>query len=190
VKPPQPINPTPFLTLYTPTFRRPQQLARCLQSVSLQTEAKEVQHIVVPDHVGHGVSQGLFGRVATYAPSIIGRYVNLFCDDDVLAAETVVGQVKSFAEQRNYPPVIVANVRKGIHTLPMCDPEGEPICGQVDLTSFIVRTDVWKENIHAYGARYEGDYDHAKHLYDSGIRFSFCPVLWAVGAQSNGRPEW
>jgi hypothetical protein len=189
VKPPQPINPSPFLTLITPTFRRPKQLASCLQSVGDQTAADQVQHIVIPDHVGHGVPDGLFGRLPTYVPSVIGHYVNMLCDDDVLASETVVSGIQDFAARMKYPPVIVAYVRKGPLTLPLCNPTAAPICGQVDLTSYIVRTDVWKAHVKDYGRRYEGDFDHTMTLFKAGYEFAFCPTLWAIGAQSNGRPE-
>lgn len=189
MRPPQPLNPEPFVTLYTPTFQRPKQLAACLESVTRQTAADDVQQIVVPDHVGHGVAAGLFGRLSTYAPAVIGRYVNLFCDDDVLADETVVAQVRAFAASRHYPEVIVTVVQKGPLTLPMCDPVGEPVCGQVDLTSYLVRNDVWKAHVADYGLRYEGDFDHAHTLWRRGYSFAFCPIVWARGAQSNGRPE-
>lgn len=190
MKPPQPLNPYPFLTLYTPTFRRPAQLARCLDSVGKQTRADEVQHLVVPDHVGHGVSAGLFGRLKTYQPAVIGRYVNLLCDDDVLIHETAVATLMEFAEAKDFPAVIVAKVQKGPFTLPMCHPEGEPVCGRVDLTSYIVRGDVWHAHAGDYKLVYEGDYWHALALYRAGHRFAYCDLLWAVGAQSNGRPEY
>lgn len=190
MRPPQPIKADPFLTIITPAFRRPQQLLRNLASVGVQTAAEDIQHLVIPDHVGYGVVGGLFGRLKTYAPAVIGRYVNLLCDDDVLADESVVARVRAFAEQTKYPPVIVGYVRKGHHTLPSCDPVGEPICGHVDLTSFIVRSDVWLTHIDDYKPVYEGDFFHAKALFDAGISFEFCPLLWAIGAQSNGRPEY
>lgn len=190
MKPAQPLpTAVPFLSLYTPTFRRPTQLRACLESVGRQTAVEDLEQIVVPDHVGYGVAGSLFGRLPWYASALRGRYVNLLCDDDVLASETVVETVRAFAAREHEPEVIVAKVIKNGLTLPACNPEAEPICGQVDLTSYIVRGDVWQRHYADYGSRYEGDYDHALKLFQVGYRFAFCDVLWAVGAASNGRPE-
>lgn len=190
MKPAQPL-PTapPFLTLVTPTFRRPQQLAACLASVGRQTAADDLDQLVLPDHVGYGVSGALFGRLPWYQAAVRGRYVNLLCDDDVLASDTVVATVRMFAAAKGDPEVIVTRVIKNGLSLPQCDPEGEPVCGAVDLTSYLVRQDVWQRHVPDYGTRYEGDFDHALTLFKSGYRFAFCDVLWAVGAASNGRPE-
>jgi hypothetical protein len=189
VKPPQPINESPFLTIITPTFKRPKQLAACLNSVAKQTAVADIEQIVLPDHVGYGVPGGLFGRMAWIKPIVRGAYVNVLCDDDVLPDECAVETIKAFSAKHEDPAVIVARVIKnGLH-LPLCAPEAEPICGQVDLTSFIVRSDVWHAHVGDYGMRYEGDFDHCSALYRAGHRFAFCDVLWAVGAASNGRPE-
>lgn len=189
MKPPKPLVPHPFVTLITPTFRRPAGLAACLASVGKQTAAAEVQHLVLPDHVGHGLVDGLFGRLPWVAGAVRGRYVNILCDDDILADDTVVAQVQAFAEARQFPPVIVARVVKAGLCLPMCPPEGPPICGQIDLTSYIVRADVWAAHVNDYGRRYEGDFDHADALFNAGYPSAYCDVIWAVGRASHGRPE-
>ena len=103
MKPPQPLNHTPFLTLITPTFRRPAGLTACLASVGAQTAAAEVEHLVLPDHVGYGVPGGLFGRLHWLAPAVRGQYVNLLCDDDTLAGEGVVAGLKAYAQAQGYP---------------------------------------------------------------------------------------
>lgn len=190
MRPPRPLNPDPFVAFYTPTFRRPNALARNQESVGRQTAADQVFQIVLPDHVGHGVADGLYGRLPWIADALaIGQYINFLCDDDVLAADDVVAKVQAFAETHEYPAVIVTRVIKGGLTLPACDPEAEPVCGSVDLTSYLVRRDVWKTHVRDYGLRYEGDYDHALALHKAGHRFTFCPVLWAIGGALNGRPE-
>lgn len=191
MKPPKPLQTTPpFLSLYTPTFRRPAQLAKCLDSVGQQTAADDLEQIVAPDHVGYGVAGSLFGRLPWYASALRGRYINLLCDDDMLAADDVVAKVRAFAETAQQPEVIVTRVCKGGRFFPMTDPLAPPVCGQMDLTSFIVRGDIWHKHIADYGLRYEGDFDHATVLYQAGYRFAFLDLLWAVGGASNGRPEY
>jgi hypothetical protein len=189
MRPAQALPSSVFLSLYTPTFRRPAGLAACLASVSAQTAAADLEQIVIPDHVGYGIVNGLYGRMPWYAPALRGNYVNILADDDVLAGDDVVARVRDFAGQQDYPDVIVVRVCKNGVFLPMGDPVGRPICGQVDMTSFIVRRDVWLRHLGDYGARYEGDFDHAVALFEAGHRFAFCDVLWAIGGASNGRPE-
>ncbi len=154
-----------------------------------QTAAAEVEHLVLPDHVGYGVPGGLFGRLHWLAPAVRGQYVNLLCDDDTLAGEGVVSGLKAYAQAQGYPPLIIAPVQKGSLRLPLCDPQGEPVSGHVDLTSYIVRLDIWQRFVHAYGNRYEGDFDHAHAMWQAGVPAVPYSVLWATGGQSNGRPE-
>lgn len=180
---------TPFLTLLTPTYRRPAGLAACLESVRQQTAAADVEQVVLPDHVGLGVVDGLFGRLPHYAAAVHGAYVNILADDDVLADPTVVERIRAFAFEREAPAVIVATVVKNGMQLPACLPEGPPQCGLVDLTSFIVRADVWRAHVRDYGRRYEGDFDHADALWKAGHRYAFCPLVWARGGAGHGRPE-
>lgn len=189
MRPPRPINPSPFVSFYTPTFRRPTSMEKQRQSIARQTAVEDIDQIVYPDHVGHGVAAGLYGRLPRVVSALVGQYVNFLCDDDILAADDVVARVRDFAVTHHRPEVIVTRVIKGPHTFPLCDPEGEPVCGSVDLTSYLVRQDIWQRHVGDYGLRYEGDYDHATALYKAGYRFAFCPVLWAIGGQSNGRPE-
>lgn len=190
MKPPVPLPTTPpFLSIYTPTFRRPRQLAACLASVGRQTAADDVEQIVVPDHVGHGLEAALYGRLPWYAPVLRGRYVTLIADDDVLAGETVVEQVRAFAAAQHDPDVIVTRVVKNGLSLPACDPCGPPECGAIDLGSYLVRGDVWQQHVSDYRQVYEGDYWHVKAMHDAGRRFAFCDVLWLTGGASHGRPE-
>lgn len=188
--PPKPL-PTarPFLTFYTPTFRRPDGLARCMASIARQSAVERVEQLVIPDHPGYGLAAGLFGRIPWYADACRGDYVNILADDDELASPVVVEQLEAFAAKMHQPPVIVARVRKGPLDLPLCGIESAPIEGRIDMTSYILRADVWRAHVTDYGIRYAGDYDHAKALWDAGHRHEFFNVLYAVGAASNGRPE-
>lgn len=190
MRPPVPL-PTerPFVSFYTPTFRRPIALNACLESVGRQTARESIEHIVVPDHVGYGLAAGLYGRLGWYASALRGKYIHLLCDDDMLASDTVVAQVKAFAETHHDPAVIVTKVIKNGLPMPGCDPVGQPICGQIDLGSYLVRSDIWHAHIQDYGIRYEGDFDHALALHRAGHPFAFCDLLFLTGGARHGRPE-
>lgn len=177
----------PFLSFFTPTYKRPKQLAACLQSVGAQTLVNEIEQIVIPDHIGVGVD-GMFARVPLYAQATRGQYVHLLADDDVLAGPTVVEQLKRLAEEHDYPDVLIVRVRKGWMDLPMQQP-GPPLCGHIDLGCCVTRGDVWRANAHRYGVRYEGDFDFMDALYQAGHRFVWTDLFFMTGGVSHGAAE-
>lgn len=179
---------TPFLSIYTPTHGRPKGLAALMQSVGAQTIAAEIQHVIAADYAGVGIVEALYGWIDRYAESLVGEYVTLLADDDVLASPDSVAYVKAFAEAQGKPDVIVVEVVKGGLALPLCD-LNPPVMGRCDLGNFIVRRDVWLAHVHDYGQRYEGDFDHAYAMWGAGRRFAYCPLLFAVGGASKGAVE-
>jgi hypothetical protein len=178
----------PFLSLYTPTFRRPRGLTSCLASVAAQTAVEDIQHIVIPDHVGVGVG-GMYARVPFYANAVHGQYVHLLADDDVLAGPGVVAQVKERAEREGLPAVLIVSATKGHLTLPL-DDHGPPVCGRIDLGCLIVRRDIWQRHVGDYAQCYEGDYWFAKALWDAGHRFVYArDITFLTGGVSRGAAE-
>lgn len=177
----------PFLSFYTPTYKRPQQLARCLASVANQTLVREIEHVVIPDHVGLGIG-GMYQRVPAYKDAIHGQYVHFLADDDVLASPGVVEAVKQAAEQNHNPPMLIVRAIKGGLHLPFGQ-MWPPVCGQIDLGCFVTRADVWKAHAHCYGNRYEGDFDFADAVAKSGHDAVFVDVLFLVGGVNYGQPE-
>jgi len=179
----------PFITFYTPTFRRPKQLARCLESVQVQTAVALVEQIVIVDHIGVGVA-GMFAQVPQYTSAVHGRYVTFLCDDDVLASPDVVQQVRDFAEANNFPPLILVRTEKGGRTLPEGAP-WPPREGSIDLNCAIIRSDIWKRRANGYSARsrYEGDYDFLDALHKANVSPVSCDLLFSIGAVSKGVAE-
>jgi len=189
----------PFLSFYTPTYRRPDQLAHCLASVQQQTFAKLVEQVVIVDHIGVGVG-GAFAAVPRYAAALHGEYVHFLCDDDVLAGVTVVGQLKRIidSERDPYgkgPEVVIVGSRKPGGYYP-AENHGPPVEGSIDLGCGIIRRDFWTLTCDQYGRRYEGDYDHLSALWriteasGGSIRWSWHRELhFCTGAASRGRYE-
>lgn len=182
---------TPFLTFYTPTYQRPLQLARCLQSVADQSIVEEIEQIVIPDHIGRGVG-GMYAQVPSYVSAVHGEYVHFLADDDVLADTTVVEELQLFVREYADPPaVVIVHVVKGGLNLPIRY-EGVPVQGCIDLGCFVVRGDIWREfaGKGAYTQRYEGDFDFGVALWDAGHAFVYNPeLLFMHGAISKGKPE-
>lgn len=190
MKQPKPLpSEPPFITFYTPTRQRPQALAKCMRSVSRQTAVEHVEHLVLPDYVGYGIAGGLYGRIPWYAQACRGEYVHILADDDELIGERAVEDLMKFARKHGNPPVIMVGAIKNGFEYPSCNPAEEPKCTQIDLGCYVLRQDVWRAYCHDYGKRYEGDYDHAKALWDAGYRPLFLDMDFVEGGASNGRPE-
>lgn len=175
----------PFLSFFTPTYRRPRQLAACLESVRTQTWPCE--QVVIPDHVGIGIA-GMYATVARYASALHGEYVHFLADDDRLASPQVVGEVRGFARAHGNPPVIVVRAIKNGLSLPVTM-SGPPVQGAIDLGCLITRRDVWQAHANDYGRRYEGDFDFALALWNAGHAFVYADILFEVGPALHGAPE-
>jgi hypothetical protein len=175
-----------FLTLYTPTYKRPRQLLDCMASVATQSLVGEIEHIIIPDYLGVGVD-GMYARVPLYAPATHGDYVYLLADDDRIADKHAVERLREFAEKNGSPEVIVCRDIKGGRELP--DNWGEaPRLGHFDLGNMIVRGDIWRRHCDQYGKRYEGDYDFAAFLWKH-CSWAWWDYLFMVGRVNFGRPE-
>lgn len=176
---------TPFLSFYTPTYRRPKALAACLASVQAQTIVDRLEQIVVVDHVGIGVG-GMFQRVPNHAGALTGRYVHLLADDDVLAGPDVCAAVEAAAV--NDPPLILVRAKKGDLELPI-GAAWPPVCGRIDLGCLITRRDIWLQHLLAYGSRYEGDFDFASALFYAGHQPLVLDLRFLTGGVMRGQPE-
>lgn len=179
----------PFLTLYTPTFRRPQGLARCLWSVASQTIAGDIEQIVIPDHVGRGIG-GMYAQVPQYVDAVHGDYVAFLCDDDVLTNPTVVEQVQAMARVCHQPPLILVQTNKNGSVWPSAR-IWPPQMGAIDLNCAIVRRDIWKAHAAAgaYLPCYEGDFWFLDALASSGVAPIWFDLVFSVGAVSRGAAE-
>jgi len=179
----------PFLTLYTPTFKRPRQLAACMASVQAQTLAHRIQHVIDPDYEGLGVG-GMFARLASRPPKVYGDYVMFLGDDDVLTEPDAVERLQAIAFEAKQPDVVIVSTEKGHHgRLPTAF--GEPVCGAIDLNCVVTRRDVWEAHVKDYGSGiYESDFSHVRAMWDAGRRFhDATSLLVSRGAVSAGAAE-
>lgn len=174
-----------FLTVYTPTFRRPRLLDECRASVEAQT--LPVQHLVIRDEVGIGI-EGVFADIPNHVGEIEGEYVFFLQDDNVFADERVVAELREHVEGTEWPDVVIFKLLHVDRVLP--DFWGlEPQLGHIDLSNFVVRRNVWVEHRHSWGRRYEGDFDFIRALWEE-CDFAWWDRLAVTAAQiGRGLPE-
>jgi hypothetical protein len=176
------------LSLYTPAYRRPQALLKCLASVAAQTCIADIEQVVFPDHIGYGVVDGLFGRMPWYAHVMRGQYVFVLADDDVFAATDVVAKLRTFAEAHDQPPVIVVKAQKNEKCYPLNGWGSKPERKRVDLSNYVLRRDIWLKHIGDYGMNRAGDFEHALALWPL-YPFAHLDLLFVRGAASKGAAE-
>jgi len=178
----------PFLSIYTPTYRRPTLLAACRQSVADQTIAGEIQHYVLVDDIGVGIA-GMFAEIPRHVGELQGEYVYVLQDDDVLAGPEVVERLKRFVKEEGEPPVVMVRNRKRGMVLPTFWGEA-PRPAHVDLGNYVLRRDVFRLHAGDFGRCYEGDYYFILRVWEMGWRFTWLDLLFSKAmALGLGRPE-
>lgn len=171
-----------FLTVYTPTFRRPGLLAKCRESVLAQTVP--VEHVIVEDEIGIGVD-GMFAEIPLHAHLATGRYVMVLSDDNILVDRSFAHDLegKANADVVVFKGMVEGRVLPGVWDSP-------PELGQIDLSNFAVEREVWQANADKWGHRYEGDFDFIHHLWSQGFTFRWWDrLVFEALKVSRGAPE-
>lgn len=173
-----------FLTILTRSFRRPNQLARCVLSVARQSDP-DIEHVIVHDPIGRGIGWS-YQNLRTVP--IGGDYVFILDDDDYLILDSFVHDLKQAAHDR--PEVMIVQMDLLDRRLPQTC--GEPVLGGIAVSCFVVRRDVWLEHAPEFPACYEADYRfiHAIWTCPAQHRFKFLDLVAArIGRVSHGEPE-
>lgn len=176
----------PFLTVYTPTFRRPLMLAQCETSVQIQTAP--VEHVIVQDEIGLGID-GMYGDIRNHLEKVSGEYVMVLSDDNVLVSEYFAGELEREVAAQSRPAVVVFKGLIG-STVQPASWGGEPRITQIDLSCFAVQREIWQAHAADWGERYEGDFDFIHALWRAGHTFHWWDrVVFRALQISHGEPE-
>lgn len=155
-----------FLSVYTPTYRRPFQLELCKASVANQTVP--VDHVIVEDKIGIGVD-GMFADIPNHAHKPVGDYVMVLSDDNVLTDGSFAEQLQEVATETDVDVVVFKG--RIDTTIQPAAWSCEPIETMIDLSCFAVKRHVWIQHAGDWGHRYEGDFDFIHTLWAAGRSF-------------------
>lgn len=161
------VTSTPFLSIYTPTYKRPGLLKQCKASVAAQVAP--VEHVIAEDTVGIGID-GVYARMPDHASLVHGEYVMVLSDDNVLTDTHFASDLKEIVRHNDHPDVVVFKGEIGSSVQPIVWHD-EPQIERIDLSCFAVARDVWQQHADLWGHRYEGDFDFIHGLWDLGYRF-------------------
>ena len=177
-----------FLTVYTPTYKRPKALTVCIESVKNQTHPNLIQHLIIPDEIGLGID-GMYSDIINHVDEVNGEYVLVLSDDDLLCNLDFARKLYDYIENNDYPEVVIIKAIKSGRVLPTIW-NAKPQLGHIDLSCFVVRSDIWKANADKWGKRYEGDFDFINSLYEQGYQFNWFDIIASKAQRiSRGQPE-
>lgn len=175
-----------FLTILTRSFRRPESLGRCVNSVALQTDP-DIEHLIVHDAIGRGVEWS-YTNLSGIVPD--GQYVMLLDDDNYLDDRHFIEKLKRIADVENCPEVIFIDMQRLGDRLPDFS-EGVKR-GFIDAACFVVRRDVWLE----HAPRLKSDYSADFYFIDEIVRCErrhttahLHDIITIMDRVSHGQPE-
>ena len=180
----------PFLEILTRCYKRPRMFAINQTSLWAQTDPDWVQTLLVDD-VGRGIAWAT-ENMAAYAPKLVGDYILILDDDDMLICPTLVADLKCLAAEFDPDVIMLRMDHGGGVVLPDDDTWGQPpVLGRIGCSAFVVRRAVWAA--HA-GAMVPGQY-HSDFLFIESIWHADVKVYWhncvasRIMRQSFGQPE-
>lgn len=164
----------PFLSIVTRTCMRKKFLTENIQSVKAQT-CQDIEQVFIVDRARKGIQWADRSFVAN-RNRVNGEYSYIIDDDCWLIDNAFVERTKKFIEKNNYPQLIMFRSRR---------PAGPPsnqtvfptkeVWGKIpkhqttNCLCYMVKTPLWKKNIHYFGIRaWGGDWVFLESLLKEG----------------------
>lgn len=190
----------PFLEILTRVYKRPQLLAINVESLRHQTDDDWQQTFLV-DNVGRGINWSC-ENMAAHAPQLVGDFIWCLDDDDMCTCPTLVADLKRIVAEHD-PDVIMVKMDHGKAVLPDERSWGdEPVYGQIGVSAYIVRREVWQAHAGALVPGWYGsDYSLINSIFGNNPAMAMAPwvrqprIYWhdciasRVQVQSFGKAE-
>jgi glycosyltransferase involved in cell wall biosynthesis len=177
-----------FLTIITRTYKRPQALKACVDSVLAQAQG-ECEQLFLVDDVGIGIAETYQQMSVRDWSDVKGDYVYILDDDNVLLPCAIVA-LKEAAEKN--PDLIIARADMGKWgLLPDNGNWGcPPKMARIDMGCAVLRRDLFLKAIKETQACYEGDYHYIAAAYRmAGLVAWLDETIMRVQRVSHGEPE-
>ena len=177
----------PLLEVLTRCYRRPAMLAANQASLQRQTDSDWIQTLLIDDE-GRGIGWS-YRNMAAYAPKLTGDYIWILDDDDVCMLDTLVEDVRKMARKK--PDVIFVRMNHGPRgVLPGRNWRNAPMQGDIGVSAYIVKRQIWQLHSNAFGNHYAGDFDFISQVYArTQSHMWYDAVASEVQRISNGEPE-
>ena len=180
----------PFLEILTRTFNaRPRMFAAHRASLAAQTD-QDFVHTPLVVEAGRGIGYAT-EQMARYAPNLVGDYIFVLDDDDLLTLPAFVAGLKEIAILYA-PDVIMVRMDHGAGRILPSDRWGKsPRVSEIGISAFVVRRDVWQAHAGAMiPGKYTSDFEFISSIWrDRPAVYWWDVVASRVQRQSEGRPE-
>ncbi len=144
---------TPFLTILTRCYKRPNMLEKCKKSIDDQT-LQDYEQIFIIDNIGRGrpYANKAF-EIAQREYYIRGQYVMILDDDDIIIDKGFIQQMKTFVDNSRHSAIIFQG-KVGNKILPPDHLFGreQPRSCQIGSFSIVVRKDVFNRHLPKFGS--------------------------------------
>lgn len=154
----------PFLTVITRHMdTRPNMLSVNQASLRDQIDT-DYEQLLVIDHEAAGV-EASYANLPELCEWIRGEYVFLLDDDDRVIDREFISRLKLAAFNR--PELIMIRMRHQPELILPDDAhwQREPVIGYFGCSSYVVRRDVWCENVKEFQPVYHGDFTFISAVY-------------------------
>lgn len=144
----------PFLSIVTRHLtKRVLPFLRCQKSVLSQTDP-DYEHIVLPDPVGIGIAKA--NQMLFLNKNVVsGDYIFILDDDGWLMETTFVSEMKDIIQEKRFD-IVIFKTKIGSEIYPKIS--NTVIKGEIDAACVVVKSDLWKSNIHLFMPFKGGDY--------------------------------
>lgn len=165
----------PFLEILTRCYKRPRMLAINQASLTTQTDPDWVQTLL-PDLIGRGIGWSM-ENMANYASELVGDYIWILDDDDMCICPTLVADLKSIWVSSGPDVIMVKMDHEGV-ILPGERTWGHaPVYGQIGVSAFIVKREVWQANCRAFiPGWYGSDFSFINEIWGNNPQFDM--AMW------------
>ena len=179
-----------FLEILTRTFNaRPRMFAAHKASLAAQTD-QDFIHTLIVDDVGRGIAYAT-EQMARYAPSLVGSYVFVLDDDDMLTLPTFIAGLKQIAVL-NAPDVVFVRMDHDYgRILPSARWGKSPKVSEIGVSAYVVRREVWQAHAGAWTpGKYTSDFEFIDSIWQSRpVTYWWDVVASRCQRQSLGRAE-
>jgi len=164
-------------------------LKLCIQSVKAQINDDYIHILNRDDKSIKGYGTYLANKSFAKIKPIDAKYVMVLDDDDMLIDNCFVDYFSNLIKDNNPEIVFFKGSVENRGTYPRPETWGKaPVYGSIASFCFVMRLDVWKRNIHAFGnRRFGGDYCFIASCYKNTTNHLWIDRLVARTQKGPGR---
>lgn len=154
-----------FLSVVTRCNNRPQALYANIESLATQTD-KDYDQTLIVDGKSRGIpwANAQLGKQAQKAN---GDYILVLDDDDAMADDHAIALLKIVADEHDKPELILFRMDHGKNILPDEHVwKKHPVSGRIGMSSWIVRSDIWRLYAGEWVEDTEADYQWLTAIWD------------------------